>query len=54
MLQVSRRAQGKSRFEVLMVVNIQIIVCWVVTLCSLVGGYQHFTGNTVAPSSRLK
>jgi hypothetical protein len=33
------------RHEVLTVVMISIVVSWVVTLCSLVGGYQRFRGT---------
>jgi len=32
------------RFEVFMVVKIQVEVFWVVTLCSIVVGYQCFRG----------
>jgi hypothetical protein len=28
-----------------MVENVHVIVVWVVTFCSLVGGYQHFKGT---------
>jgi hypothetical protein len=30
---------------------LQIVVFWVVTLCSLVSGYQHFGGNVLHSSS---
>jgi len=33
-----------QRFEVFMVVKIQVEVFWVVTACSVVVGYQHFRG----------
>jgi hypothetical protein len=32
------------KFKVLMVVKIQVEVFWVVTLCSVLVGYQHFGG----------
>jgi hypothetical protein len=36
------------RFEVFMAVKIHIAVFWIMTPCSLVGGYQHI-GETFVP-----
>jgi hypothetical protein len=42
---------GVARPEVFMVVNIQVQVTWVVTLCSAVVGYQPFCRSTLPPPS---
>jgi hypothetical protein len=34
-----------GKFEVLTAVKMLIVVFWVMTLCDLVGGYQHFRGK---------
>ena len=31
--------------EVIIVVNVQIVVFWVITLCSLISGFQRFGGS---------
>jgi hypothetical protein len=33
------------RFQILMAVYIQIMVLWILMLCGLTGGYQHFGGT---------
>lgn len=37
-----------------MLVMAKIVVFWMITLCSLVGGYQHFGGTQQPASSGLK
>jgi hypothetical protein len=41
------------RFDALMVVKMSVVVFWVVSPCSLVGGYRRFEGTLWPPSSGL-
>jgi hypothetical protein len=50
----SIHGENIHRFKTFMVVNIRIVVLWVMTPCSLMGGYQHFGGTYYKCQQLLK
>jgi hypothetical protein len=40
--------------EVIMVVNVQIVLFWVMTLCSLISGFKRFGGSFRLPLSGVR
>jgi hypothetical protein len=40
--------------EVIMMLNVQIVVFWVMTLCSLISGFQRFGGSFRLPLSGVR